>query len=312
MKLNFLVSLTTDDNDYQFEQAAAAEQAAKRLEVGLEIIYAQNDVVTQSQQLLKAIQAPQASRPHAIVFEPVSGTALPQVARQAVAAKIGWVVVNSDVDYLGELRASGRAPVFEVSSDHFEVGRIQGRQIAALLPQGGNILYIQGPSNSAAAQQRTAGMQEIKPANVRVTLLKAQWTEASAHHAVSSWLRLSTAQKSDIHLIAAQDDSMAMGARRAIEEHTLGKERERWLAIPFLGCDGLPKTGQAWVRNGMLAGTVIIPPNTGLALEKLVQAISKNEQLPERVLTVPAAHPAIEKLVPRRTPSGSFIAGSRG
>ena len=30
-KLKFLVSLTTNDNDYQIEQAADAEEAAKRL-----------------------------------------------------------------------------------------------------------------------------------------------------------------------------------------------------------------------------------------------------------------------------------------
>ena len=34
-KLKFLVSLTTNDNDYQIEQAADAEAAAKRL--GIEI-----------------------------------------------------------------------------------------------------------------------------------------------------------------------------------------------------------------------------------------------------------------------------------
>jgi ABC-type sugar transport system substrate-binding protein len=39
-KLKFLVSLTTNDNDYQIEQAAAAEEAARRLGVEVQIIYA--------------------------------------------------------------------------------------------------------------------------------------------------------------------------------------------------------------------------------------------------------------------------------
>src|SRR5438445_7104821 len=34
-------------------------------------------------------------------------------------------------------------------------------------------------------------------------------------------------------------------------------ERERWLALPFTGCDGMPDTGQAWVRSGLLAATVV-------------------------------------------------------
>src|SRR5277367_2184113 len=147
-KLNFIVSLTTDDNDYQIEQASAAEEAARRLGVNVQIIYAENDAIIQSQQLLKLIQAPTGSRPYGIIFEPVGGTALPQVARASVTAGIGWVVLNRDVDYVSDLRKTYRVPIFGLTSDHEEIGRIQGRQFAALLPKGGSALYVQGPSES--------------------------------------------------------------------------------------------------------------------------------------------------------------------
>src|SRR5438105_14936814 len=99
-KLNFLVSLTNNDNDYQQEQAAAAEKAARRLGVDVKIIHADNDAVGQSQQLLGFVQCSTGSRPDAIVFEPAGGTAFPQVARAAAALGIGWVVLNHEVDYL--------------------------------------------------------------------------------------------------------------------------------------------------------------------------------------------------------------------
>src|SRR5205814_9205632 len=86
-KLRFLVSLTTDDNDYQIEQAQSAEDAARKFGVELQVIYADNDAITQSTQLLKAIQAEESHRPNAIVFEPVGGTALPQVARAAARSE---------------------------------------------------------------------------------------------------------------------------------------------------------------------------------------------------------------------------------
>ena len=152
-KLNFLVSLTNDDNDYQQEQAAAAEKAARRLGVDLKIIHANNDAVTQSQQLLHYIQGAAATRPDAIVFEPAGGTGFPQVARAATAADIGWVILNHEADYVHQLRQTCQVPVFSISSDHGEVGEIQGKQFAALLPQGGSILYIEGPANSSAAQR---------------------------------------------------------------------------------------------------------------------------------------------------------------
>src|ERR1700688_3054212 len=146
-KLSFLVSLTNNDNDYQQEQAAAAEKAARRLGVDVKIIHANNDAVAQSQQLLHYVQDSSVARPNAIIFEPAGGTAFPQVARAAAAAGIGWVVLNHEVDYILELRRAYKVPVFAISSDHVEVGKIQGKQFAALLPNGGNVLYIEGPAN---------------------------------------------------------------------------------------------------------------------------------------------------------------------
>lgn len=304
-KLNFVVSLTTNDNDYQQEQAASAEDAARRLGVGIQIIHAENDSITQSQQLLKIIQSDAASRPNAIIFEPVGATALPQVGRAAAAAGIGWVVLNRDTDYISELRKTAKAPVFAITSDHEEIGRIQGRQLAALLPRGGGVLYIEGPSESSAARQRTSGMQETKPPEIQIRALKAQWTETSAFKVVGSWLRLSTSREARIDLIAAQDDSMAMGARKAFQEHSSDSDREKWLKLPFTGCDGLPRTGQAWVRNGTLAATVVVPPNTGLAIDMLVQAIRTGVQPPVCKLTVPTSFPSIEALAGNRAGRGA-------
>src|SRR5271165_2381805 len=289
-KLKFLVSLTTHDNDYQIEQAA------RKTGVDVQIIHAQNDAINQSTQVLKAIQAPKELRPDAIIFEPVGGTALPQVAKAAVSAGIGWVILNRDASYIEELRKTSTAPLFTISSDHVEIGRIQGRQMAALLRGGGNVLYIQGPSENSAAKERTAGMQETKPANIQVTMLKAQWTQESSQKSVRSWLKLTTSQRAAVDLVSAQDDSMAMGARDAFKELTNEDERERWLKLPFTGCDGLPKTGQAWVRSGLLAATIFVPPNAGQAIEMLVDALQNKKMPAERVVTAAVSIPALDAL----------------
>ena len=297
-KLSIAVSLTNGDNDYQLEQASAAEKSARRLGVDLKIVHANNDAVTQSQQLLQLIQGAPASRPDAIVFEPVGGTGFPQVARAAVAANIGWVVLNHEAEYIGQLRQGSRVPVFSISSDHIEVGKIQGKQFAALLPQGGFILYIEGPGNSSAAQERSRGMNLAKPANIQVKSLRANWTEEGAQRAVNSWLRLRTSREMHIDLVGAQDDSMALGARKAFAE-IADLDRARWMNLPLTGCDGLPKTGRAWVRDGILAATVYIRPNTDLALEMLAEAIRSGVQPPESTMTAPESVPSLEELAAR-------------
>ena len=299
-EFTFLASLITKDNDFQREQAAAAEEAARRLGARVQLVYAENDAINQSQQILKAIQSPAAERPNGVVLEPV-GTGLAQVARAAGLAGIGWVVLNREVDYIASLRAGHRTPIFGLSSDHEEVGRIQGRQMGELLPNGGLVLYIEGPTSGSAARLRTQGMYSTKPANVQIRTIKGQWTEESAHQAVTAWLRLSTSHELPVVAVVAQNDSMAAGAKRAFQDGTTGIERERWMSIPFTGCDGVPETGIAWVDRGLLAATVVLPPNAGEALEMMSKALRTSVQPPELTLTPPTSYPALTRIAPKRT-----------
>ena len=129
-KIRLLVSLMTRENDYQLEQAASAQEAAASLGIDAQIIFADNDAITQGTQLLKIIQADPTARPDAIVCEPVGGPCLPQVARAAVQAGIPWVLLNREAEYIPELRRNApRLAIFSIGSDQKEVGRIQGQQL---------------------------------------------------------------------------------------------------------------------------------------------------------------------------------------
>ncbi len=226
----------------------------------------------------------------------MGGTALPHVARAAAIAGIGWVVLNRDAEYLHELRKTYRIPAFSITSDHEEIGRIQGRQLAALLPNGGVSPIYSGSLGKSGSQAADSGMYETKPSDVQLKLMKAQWTEASAHRTVSSWLRLSTSQQTPLDMIAAQDDSMALGARKAFKEILNTEARDRWLkfALPRLRWSSEQRAGVG--AQGLLAATIYVPPNAGKALEMLVQAIQAGSMPPERTLTVPVWYPAIEVL----------------
>jgi len=216
-RLRFVVSLITDDNDYQRQQASDAQEAATRLGVDLQTFFAQNDALQQSRQLLDVIQARDGGV-DGILVEPAGRTAFPKIAQAAVASGRAWVVLNCGPEYLRELRSSSNVPAFAVSADNHEIGRIQGRQLGALLPEGGAVLYIQGPTQSTVTEQRTAGMLETKPKSIGVRILKsANWTEDAGFHAVESWLRLSTARQEHIDVVQAQNDFLGGGARPRLE-----------------------------------------------------------------------------------------------
>ncbi|HEY6337897.1 MAG TPA: substrate-binding domain-containing protein [Candidatus Sulfotelmatobacter sp.] len=303
---NVVVALITRDNDYQAEQAASATEAAERLGAKIQIIYADNDAVNQTQQLVKIIQDP-GQRPTAILVEPV-GTGMPQIAKAAIAAGIGWGLLSRQEDYIPVLRRGNQAPVFSVTTDQEEVGRIQGKQLGALVAEG-NVLCIEGPSGSSVSILRRKGMLSSKPARVELKVVKGDWTERSAHQAVKSWLSLSTSRQLHIRAVLCQNDAMAMGARKAFVDLT-EKDREQWLSTPFLGCDGVTKTGQEWVRCGFLTATVITPPTAGMAMEILVKAIRTGAPPPENTASVARALPALEELAKRRVESKTMAGGS--
>ena len=289
-KLKFLVSLVTNENDYQREQARGAVEAAGRLESEAQVIYAESDAINQGQQLLKAIQTSPALRPDAIICHP-AGTGLTQVAQAAVSAGIGWAIINRDVDYLISLRASSKAPSFCITVDQKEVGRIQARQIAALLPHGGFVLYIQGSTGNFSAEQRTQGFQVALPSNVQLRMIRGLFTEQSGYQAVKSWLALSTSRQTQPHLICAQNDDMALGAKRALQEE--GQLRP---GVQFTGCDACGQIGQDRVRKGALAASIVLPLTAGPAVEAFVAAYRNGTQPPGYTVLKPTSFPAEDQL----------------
>jgi ribose transport system substrate-binding protein len=295
--LNVVVSLITRENDYQSEQASSAVEVAARVGAKIQVIYADNDAVNQTQQLVKLIQDSN-QRPTAILVEPV-GTGMEQIGKAAVAAGIGWVLLNRETDYMANLRRDSAVPVFSVTTDQEEVGRIQGTQLAALISEG-NVLHIEGPFSSSVTQLRTKGMTSTKPAGTVMKTLKGDWTEHSAHQAVTSWLSLSTSRSLHVRAVICQNDAMAIGARKALVDLT-EKDREKWLNTPFTGCDGVTKTGQEWVRRGLLTATVITPPTAGIALELLAKAVQMGTKPPQRTLSAPQSFPKIGELAAKRS-----------
>ena len=297
-KLRLLVSLITKDNDYQMEQTASARAAGAELGVEVEIVYAENDAITQSTQLLKVIQGNAALRPDGIIVEPLGGTPLSKVAAAAASAGVGWGLVNREADYTAELRKAHRSPVFSVSTNQVEVGRIQGKQIVALLPNGGAVLYIQGPSVNAVSAERYDGLRQTLSSKVQLVNLKGKWTEESAYQSVSSWMKLMGAQKVRINLITAQNDAMAMGAKKAVKDLAGEMVRDALAKIPVMGCDGVPSTGQAWVRAGHMVATVVIPASAGKAVSLMTRALQTKISPAEHTSMLAEAFPPVESLKP--------------
>jgi ABC-type sugar transport system substrate-binding protein len=289
--LKVVLSLITENNDYQREQASVAEAAAKRLGIQLRVVYAGDDPIQQPKQLLAALHADE--RPDAIIVEPV-GTGMLSVATVAADNGVGWIVLNRPSDYLLPLRARVSSPMGSVECDNVEIGRIQGRQFAALMPSGGRVLYVEGPSTDVTAERR-AGVGETLPANIQIQSVRGRWTEDSGFQVLSRRLQLHGAGPRDLGVIGCQNDEMAVGARRAVQAHA-GSDSGEWSKVQFTGVDGVPTSGRLWVDKGLLAATVVTTTLTGVALDLLARAMASGTQIPERTLTRATSYPSIERL----------------
>ena len=287
------------DTMYLRAQTAAAQASADRLGVGLEVLSADMDPVAQGQQLLSLVHSRASRRLDGILVEPVSAAGLPRVAEAAVAAGIAWVVSNAQVDYVQALRRNAKVPVFQVSQDHLEVGRIQGRQIGAILPKGGSVLYLRGPAMSWWATKRFEGLENTKPKNVEVKSLRAVGsTSENAYNAVCSWLNLSKARSDGTQLIVSQNIDFILGARKAFETHTSENDRIKWLALPRAAV-GVSDRVKPLVDQGDLSAAVVTSLTMDRAMEMLVRAMTDGLQPPEYSFVEAHSYPSLDELAKR-------------
>ncbi len=296
-RYSFVVSLPTKDNDYQRHQAAAAEEAARAVGVDVKIVWADGDPVQQSQQILTAIQTSTPERRTDGIIMQSIGTEHQRAAEAAAAAGIGWVVLQREYSYPAALRARGKGPIFALTCDHTESGRIQGRQLARLLPRPGIVLCILGPSSDKIATLRLAGLQETNPAHLELRTIRGRWTEQSGEDAINIWLRLSTSLQTPIAAIASQNDDMAIGARNALQNSS-NAAAKKILTAPLLGIDGVPSAGQSWVQRGWLTSTISMPPLAGIAVTMLAKALQSGIQPPENTSINGEPYPELQRLQP--------------
>jgi ribose transport system substrate-binding protein len=307
-KQTVVVALLSADQEFQRLQAEDARGAASASGFKTEVVFAEDSAIIQIQQLYKFVHRPPAERPLAIVVETVTGEGLERVARAAVQAGIGWLIVNRRVPYLETLRKEFPAlPIGAITTDQVEVGRIQARQILSLLPHGRrNVLYVQGPPDTSAAKERLQGAQEgLQASSAQLRVVEGLWTEASGQHVVERWLKMNTSEDVRPDVVACQNDTMAVGARKALRAR---RDLPELAQVPVTGVDGLVQGGRALVDAGELAATVVTPSNGGPALHLLAQFVSTGRALPTQTVLKPESYPTEGALTVRARPAAGRFA----
>lgn len=143
-----------------------------------------------------------------------------------------------------------------IGADNREIGASMGEYLAGALPKGGRVVELCGLSSSSPAIERAEGFDSVvavRPSIDIVAKLHADWTEQGGFRVMDSLLR---SPHPDFDCLFAQNDRMAMGARRAAQQHGLDLRR-----IRFCGIDAMPQKGAGLelVKDGTLFASYIYP-----------------------------------------------------
>jgi ABC-type sugar transport system substrate-binding protein len=282
------------DNDYQQALAAEAEAVAARNGFDLDVTFTGSGTgrisTEQAQQVFRALSSDPAQRPAVVMIFPLLDVA--HMAKEVLATRIGLVILNQLPREIEDWRGKNPGlPIFAVSGDQVQAGRVQAQQLRRLVPDGGLVLGVLGPPLASSTADRAKGLREaLEGSNFRLTTVNADWGAASGEEVVTKWLRQPW-NKEPIRAIACQNDAMAVGARRASRALSNESAFAHLRRLPVLGIDGTPSFGMKLVDSGELTATVINPLVTGAAIDLLARAW-KGETVPAHVTVEPKGHPA--------------------
>jgi ABC-type sugar transport system substrate-binding protein len=296
--------ISTPEQPFDRALASEAGQVASELTrtgfpIRVEVRHARGDETMQMKQLQADLGA--RTPPDLVVIIPINQDGVYRIVGDILTshAAVACVLLQQSLPpLLQSRRRSDPRRLFSVAADQTEIGRIQVRQLAALLPgQTGNLLYVQGRENSFGTRHRTNGLiEELRRTpglRVQGHRVYGDWSPASVRPAVDDWMRLG-GKLERIQAAAAQNDEMAIALAAIVREHRL--------TLPITGVDGL-ESGRRAVDERTLAATVVQPLGGGHAL-RVFRDLSTGrpaaEVLPPdgNILEAPASYPPLEKLKP--------------
>jgi ribose transport system substrate-binding protein len=229
------LSISTMDNPFFVALRDGAQAEAKADGINLITVDAQNDAAKQIAGVEDLIQ----KRVSVILLNPTDSDAVANVVKEATAAGIKVISLDRAVN--------GAEVSSHIASDNAAGGRMAGEFLLNKLGGKGNLVELEGIPGSSAARERGEGFDAVIAGKPGVKLVAKQPANFDRAQGLSVMENILQGNK-DIQGVFAQNDEMALGAERAIEEAGLKN-------VDIVGFDATPNAVAA-VKAGRLAATV--------------------------------------------------------
>jgi ribose transport system substrate-binding protein len=265
------LSISTMNNPFFVALRDGAQAEAKAAGINLITVDAQNDPAKQIADVEDLIQ----KRVPVILLNPTDSDAVANVVKEAAAAGIKVISLDRAVN--------GAEVSSHIASDNVAGGRMAGEFLLRRLGGKGNLVELVGIPGSSAARERGEGFDsaiEGKPGVKVVAKQPANFDRAEGLTVMENILQ----GNKDIQGVFAQNDEMALGAERAIEEAGVKN-------VVIVGFDATPDAVAA-VKAGKLAATVQQKPELigkmGVDTAKLLiegKSVERNIPVPLALIT---------------------------
>jgi len=223
----------------EFIQNIQEALSAKAKELDIELIEA--DGQGKSEYQISHVESFIVRKVDVIILNPCSVEGCKLAVQSANKAGIPILTVNNIV-------ANQDMCETYVGSDSEESGRIQMEYVAKKLQGKGNIVILRGPIGHDAEIGRRKGAQEILEKYPGIKVLfeqSANWSRDEAKAIMEVWLQ----SGQHIDAVVAQNDEMALGALKAVEEV------DKLNDILIFGVDAIPDALDA-INGGRMEATV--------------------------------------------------------
>jgi ribose transport system substrate-binding protein len=229
------LSISTMDNPFFVALRDGAQAQATAVGIKLITVDAQNDAAKQIAGVEDLIQ----KKVPVILLNPTDSDAVANVVKEATAAGIKVISLDRAVN--------GAAVSSHIASDNAAGGRMAGEFLLKKLGGKGNLVELEGIPGSSAARERGEGFASAIAGQAGLKLVAQQPANFDRAQGLSVMENILQGGK-DIQGVFAQNDEMALGAQRALEESGLKN-------VAIVGFDATPDAVAA-VKAGKLAATV--------------------------------------------------------
>jgi ribose transport system substrate-binding protein len=229
------LSISTLNNPFFVSLRDGAEAEAKAKGIQLITVDAEDDPAKQIAGVEDLIQ----KRIRVLLINPTDSDAVANVVKEAEAA--GVKVISLD------RRVNGAEVSAHVGSDNATGGKMAANFLLKKLQDKGNVVELEGTPGSSAARERGEGFDSVLDGNADVRVVARQPADFDRAKGLSVMENILQRSK-NVQGVFAQNDEMALGAIRAIEEDGLKN-------VVVVGFDATAD-GVAAVKTGKLAGTV--------------------------------------------------------